>query len=684
MRFYFLIFIWAVLLVLADSKGRFDKKGPKQHSKPKPASIPLDVTAVPTIDLILEEAGFAEYKSRLVRMGITDTRLLLRLQPMDFRIMEMEWTDEGMQASQLSALQAVVSKYYQQAKDAASAEVAPVINKERAKLNYGKIVLPHSVQSFEFVTASFGGTVPRGLHRVQLDDYPHYGCRASGDGSSGDRAHAGGDSEDDTGSSSSSLDLLRASFDEELSEEAMRESELLKIYDILEKDTMTPGARAQAASQKHVGSDLDLSSKVFVVRRGDCSYLEKAMYAVERNATALIIVNHADRIDAPASGYGVDKSVTLRQVESVRGLPIVSISNTSWSKLSFAATDPFQNPAGVHVQFIPLKCGGKGGIGGEGHSSGGITSGKTCEAVEDQERKVQWEVSAGHMHVRTSSATNGDTAKSPPLQFLTSNFGGTLPLFTEVQLIRSVPADACADLEFHGLHSYPKPIALVIDRGGCPFHVKMQHADRAGARLAIIINILDEPLQRIGGLLPYAGYIGMPAVLFTAPAGAYLVDRLNAASASDEPADVIAEIMPASGSSEADAWIDMAFFKWHETAEGKSTQYVAIIVLCLNLFCQVLRCFILLWLCCKLPIIPLAAVSFCRSVQCHLAAESPLVFPSLSCPSPANFSFLISLSFIPPTHWVYIIFYGIRTNAPTNNLINYSNYFSTCYLRRDE
>jgi hypothetical protein len=596
MKVYLLLFICAALLILADSKGRFDKKGPKQHLKPKPkaASIPLDVTAVPTIDVILEEAGFAEYKSRLVRMGITDTRLLLRLQPMDFRIMEMEWTDEGMQATQLSALQAAVSKYYQQAKDAASVDPAPVINKERAKLNYGKIVLPHSVQSFEFVTASFGGTVPRGLHRVQLDDYPHYGCRASGDGGgSGEHDHhAGGggeNSEDALGSRSSSLDMLRASFDEELSEEARRESELLKIYDILEKDSVTPGARAQAASQKHVGSDLDLSSRVFVVRRGDCSYLEKAMYAVERNATALIIVNHADRIDAPASGYGVDKSVTLRQVEGVRGLPIVSISNTSWSKLSFAAADPFQNPAGVHVQFIPLKCGGKGGVGGEGHSGGGITSGKTCVAVEDQERKVQWEVSAGQLHLRPTSSSNGGTTEPPSLQFLTSNFGGTLPLFTDIQLIRSVPADACTDLEFHGLQGYAKPIALVIDRGGCPFHVKMQHAERAGARLAIIINILDEPLQRIGGLLPYSGYIGMPAVLLTAPAGAFLVDRLNAAAtASDEAAEVTAEITPAVGSTEADEWIDMAFFNWHETAEGKSTQYVASAFLYFNLHFTVL------------------------------------------------------------------------------------------------
>jgi hypothetical protein len=142
-----------------------------------------------------------------------------------------------------------------------------------------------------------------------------------------------------------------------------------------------------------------------------------------------------------------------------------------------------------------------------------------------------------------------------------------------LQLVQSIPANACEELIFSGLDGAPKPVALVIERGGCPFHVKMLHAERAGARLAVIINMIDDPLQRIGGMLPHAGQIGIPAVLLTAPAGKHLIDSLTAAIVdSEDEVEVTAEITIAQDNAGAEEWIDMAFYNWHEASSGKLLQ----------------------------------------------------------------------------------------------------------------
>jgi hypothetical protein len=65
------------------------------------------------------------------------------------------------------------------------------------------------------------------------------------------------------------------------------------------------------------------SGKAIVVRRGNCTFLQKAKIANTGNASVLIIVNTEDRVDSPSSGLGVDKNVTEPEVLALDKLSVV-------------------------------------------------------------------------------------------------------------------------------------------------------------------------------------------------------------------------------------------------------------------------------------------------------------------------------------------------------------------------
>jgi len=186
MKFTLLLVSTLLLLLLntaVDAKvaNRFNKKGARnkpKSAKPKAAALVLDLTAVPTIEEILGEVELADLFPRLIRMGITESRLLLRLQPMDYRVMEMEWEGEGEGLKdKIKLLKDVVQKYHLIAKEAGQLlSDAPKTNKDRDKLSYGRLTMKNGVQSFEYALASFGGKVPRGAWQLRVAPYPHTGC----------------------------------------------------------------------------------------------------------------------------------------------------------------------------------------------------------------------------------------------------------------------------------------------------------------------------------------------------------------------------------------------------------------------------------------------------------------------------------------------------------------------------
>lgn len=95
---------------------------------------------------------------------------------------------------------------------------------------------------------------------------------------------------------------------------------------------------------------------ILILKRGECSFLNKADFAKKYNASGLIIVNSEDRLDAPSSGLGVNKNITDNMVHVFKDLPIVAVSNTSWAKLEHTITSNKRIGVTSYVDIVPLKC----------------------------------------------------------------------------------------------------------------------------------------------------------------------------------------------------------------------------------------------------------------------------------------------------------------------------------------
>ena len=287
------------------------------------------------------------------------------------------------------------------------------------------------------------------------------------------------------------------------------------------------------------------TNKMLVVRRGNCSFLAKATLARQLNVSVLLVVNNEDRLDSPASGLGIDPNVTEKMVDAVAGLSIISVANTSWAKLAFSA------PAPAHI--VPLKCG----------------PGGTCKPTLEEEKALQSEVSWG-----TARFKSTESKEVRSFEFLTSNFGGRLPENHDpLPVVMAVPPDGCSTFSAGDYTSQPLAprggFALAFARGGCRFHVKLEHAEAAGARLVVIYEREEEDnaLQRVGGMLPDAGYIGIPCVIVSAPAGVCMRARSSVADTS-----VSVSLNSAGDTAGADRWIDLAFTDWAESDEERLLQ----------------------------------------------------------------------------------------------------------------
>lgn len=458
----YLLLLIALLFAITTAQNRRYPEKKLQHQQPP--KVKLNVEGLPSLQEILEELGLAQYFLNFVKMGVTETRLFLRLSPMDFRIMEIEWND-------------FTTEYSAKLKDKLAVLVTQATVKEeparpelddRNRLLYGRVYLANSVQSFEFARASFGGPPPIGTVQV-VQENTMLGCDA--------RSHT--------------------------------------------EDYYT--------------------NKILMVRRGNCTFLEKALNAHKWNASGLIIVNNEDRLDHPSSGLGVEKNISEAMVLSLGQFPVLSFANTSWAKFEHAIK--FNHEHTTFINIIPLKC----------------APGGSCKPVTAAEEKLQPEVSGGTIRVKSS---NGEIKS---YDFLTSNFGCQLPVTIPSTLQLATPIDLCQQPT--GTQTIvPDHTILVTHRGNCRFDIKALHAQAIGARAVVVVDVDDHPLQRIGGMSPEVGYVGIPSLLITAPAGDFIQQHINAGET------VHAELIPWLDSKYTDMWIELSFTEWAETDNDKVAQ----------------------------------------------------------------------------------------------------------------
>jgi hypothetical protein len=541
---------------------RFPKHQTKSREPKK--VIKLNVDSCPDLKGILEEIEMGDFLMKFARMGITETRLLLRMSEMDYTMMTLDWPD--ITEEQVGKVRAVVKKYHDIA--AAAAEeveiVMEMIDPERAKLKFGRVLLPGAVQYFEYMQASFGGPPPLGTLDVEMAPIPHSGCSPA------------------------------------FYRNAHRELEARESEDAVNVDGDTAAAAEEEEKGEKEEDDeddgMDLTGKVYVVKRGHCSFLQKAQYAYKHNASALLIVNDVDRLETAASGYGINPRVTSKDVKLVQSLPVFSVSSTAWAKLAFSAQHGYQWTSGsastssattntaVHagssgeqqlaakdadldslkLRFVPLKC-------GEKHSN----MQTSCQPLLEREKKLNPEVTWGSMRI-SSSGSGGEGKVTKSFQFLTSSFGGVLPVDT-LTLIPSDPSHGCKPLaNADDVASTRANVAVAMERGGCMFQDKLKHAEQAGARMAIVMEgSADSALQRIGGNAESSGDIGMPSVMCSWMCNQYITQVLEQAAAAASgggSGSVTIKLSPASGQSLAQKWIDLVIYEWSHDEEEKARQ----------------------------------------------------------------------------------------------------------------
>jgi hypothetical protein len=454
------------------------RKNDRKKEKPAPVKqkpLRLNVDILPPLQDVLKELELDVYLKNFVKMGVTETRLLLRLSGMDFQIMEMDWPD--FTPEMLKKLKDKIKVLLEMA---TVVEIPENPDLElRKKQKYGRVYIENGVQSFEFNLASFGGVPPIGKQQLVLS------------------------------------------------------------HNLIE-------CNSSHTTNYH---------KQFVLAmRGNCTFLEKALNALSNNATGMIVVNTEDKLESPASGVGIDRNITEEMVQPLANFPLVSISNTSWEPLNKAIQFNQYHPLPVHI--VPLKC----------------RTGGQCLPLLKEEKEVQAEVSWGRLRVR-----KGKTSKQ--FEFLTSNFGAQLPVDKELPFILSNPIDACSEIDPIVDATANHPVVLVAHRGNCRFDIKSKFAQQAGARILIVIDVEDNALQRMGGLQPDVGYVGIPSVLVTAEAGKTIHEFLNGATtaAQQSHANAWVEFLPAEDTSGFDHWLEVAYTTWAADATEKVLQLQGLI-----------------------------------------------------------------------------------------------------------
>lgn len=260
MNLFTVVLLCVLLVFFSGVDCRKSNKGTARATPP-----PLDVSKLPGLEEILKEIGLSNRLRQIVKIGVTDTRLFLRMSNMDFSLMMMEWddvTEEEIDIFKKKQEELLVIAL----KPPPPREDTTFLDK-RKKLVYGRIYLPDGPQSFEFVTASFGSSqMPIGPHQFIINYQPASSLKVN--------------TLSDIGESVPALDNILTALTPE-----------------------TAGC---------VPYDRSLSGKILIVRRGLCSFLEKSKLAHASNASAMVVVNSDNSLESISSGYGVVREVQER------------------------------------------------------------------------------------------------------------------------------------------------------------------------------------------------------------------------------------------------------------------------------------------------------------------------------------------------------------------------------------
>ena len=127
---------------VADA-SRYPPLPPKPDLKPQPKPPNIDIEGLPDLKDVLTELNLQDFMPKFVRAGIVETRLLLRLGPTDFGIMDWDWE---MPLADIARLREHINVLIVKATIPERDDTREKAEAERARLQYGRVYLPDAVQ----------------------------------------------------------------------------------------------------------------------------------------------------------------------------------------------------------------------------------------------------------------------------------------------------------------------------------------------------------------------------------------------------------------------------------------------------------------------------------------------------------------------------------------------------------
>lgn len=256
-----------------------------------------------------------------------------------------------------------------------------------------------------------------------------------------------------------------------------------------------------------------ITGKMWLVRRGTCSFNDKAIVAEKAGASGMIVVNNAPGLLRMPSGV-------LKQKKNFDlTIPAVMITDVEGRMLhKFLKRDPQQ-----HIRII-----------GESSSKGKLTKVGACSTMESGNVEVNADgttsastkrqtvklIEGGVLHL---DGTTQNTDDKITYEFLRGMFGGPLPR-NALPMVMATPEDGCGPIT--NAAEVAGKIAIVV-RGACMFTNKGTNVERAGASGMIVINRDTKDITRMWAGENEMRAITIPSVMVTGATGEVLLESIQ-------------------------------------------------------------------------------------------------------------------------------------------------------------
>jgi hypothetical protein len=228
--------------------------------------------------------------------------------------------------------------------------------------------------------------------------------------------------------------------------------------------------------EEGLGYDEDLSDKILVVRRGNCSFAQKSLAAMELGAQGVLLVNNEDGNMHPSA-------------PGVKDIDIFSsmISNNDGERLIAA----LKQDSPLNGKYVPITCQGGGS--------------SYCEAVRVTDSTFVDEISyEGIIQLPNDQS----------FPYKVAEFGGYLNDKTSWTVTQTKGENYCSKhspMSVKELTSI-RNVAVLVPRGGCSFTEKARNASASGATLMILANDNDAAIA-MGGTSYEGSKIHIPSIM---------------------------------------------------------------------------------------------------------------------------------------------------------------------------